>query len=121
MNAHLAVVRCRSSQPIMGSGGAPIDLTDTALPTSARGSDATRLFRALADARREMRVRQSHASADAPSTLRLVIIETAQNGTALEVRTASTNLRTLDLQDEDDRETVLRELRALERELLGDD
>lgn len=53
--------------------------------------------------------------------LGLGIIETAQNGIAPEVRTASTNLRTLDLQDEDDRETVLRELRALERELLGDD
>lgn len=102
----------------MGSGGAPVDLTDTALPTSARGPDATRLFRALTDALREMRVRQSQASADARSSLRLGIIETAQNGTALEVRTASTNLRTLDLQDEDDRGTVLRELRALEREFL---
>ena len=118
MNAHLAVVGRRLSQPVMGSGGAPVDLTDTALPTSARGSDATRLFRALADALREMRVRQSQASANATSALRLGLIETAQNGTALEVRTASTNLRTLDLQDRDDRETVLRELRALEQEFL---
>ena len=121
MNAHLAVVGRRSSQPVMGPGGAPVDLTDTALPTSARGPDATRLFRALADARREMRVRQSQAPADATSALRLGIIETAKNGTTLEVRTASTNLRTLDLQDKGDRETVLRELRALERELPEDD
>ncbi len=118
MNAHLAVIGHRSSQPVTGSGGAPIDLVDTALPSSVHAPEARRLFRAVGDALREMRVRQGQATADATTPLRLGIIATAEDGTALDVQPASTNLRTLDLEAEEDREAVLRELRALERAFL---
>ncbi|GEM_PF-3654915 len=121
MNAHLAVVGQRSSEPVLGPGGAPVDLTDTTLPTSARGTAARRLFGALADALREMRTRQAQLPADAKSPLRVGLVATAQNGTALDVQTAPTNLRTLDLDDPDDCETVLHELRALERAFLTGD
>jgi hypothetical protein len=116
MNAHLAIVGRRSSHPIQGAGGAPVDLTDTALPASIHGAEARRLFRALSDALREMRVRQAQSPAQSP--LRLGLVATAPNGTAMDVHTASTNLRTLDLDAPDDRKTVLRELRTLEREFL---
>jgi len=118
VDAHLTVVGHRSSQPVTGAEGAPIDLTDATFPSSVHASEAKQLFRALSDALREMRVRQGQASADATTPLRLGIIATAENGTALDVQTASTNLRTLDLDAEPDREAVLRELRALEREFL---
>ena len=118
MNAHLAVVGRRSSHPVDGSDRSPLDLTDTALPTSVYGAEARRLFRALDDALREMRVRQAQAPTDAESSLRLGLIVTAENGTGLDVHTASTNLRTVDLDDADDRKTVLGELRDLEREFL---
>ena len=116
MNAHLAIVGRRSSHPIQGAGGAPVDLTDTALPASIHGAEARRLFQALSDALREMRVRQAQSPAQSP--LRLGLVATAPNGTAMDVHTASTNLRTLDLDAPDDRKTVLRELRTLEREFL---
>ena len=118
MNAQLAVVGRRSSRPVDGSDRSPLDLTDTALPTSVHGAEARRLFRALDDALREMRVRQAQASADSP--LRLGLIVTADNGTALNVHTASTNLRTMDLGDANDRETVLQELRELEQAFLSE-
>lgn len=120
MNAHLTVVGTRSSQPVVGPDGTPLDLTDVTLPASVRGAEARRLFRALGDALREMRVRQGQAPADATTPLRLGIIATAENGTALDVQTASTNLRTLDLEAESGREVVLRELRTLEREFVED-
>ena len=119
MNAHLAVVGRRSSHPVEGADRSPLDLTDTALPTSVHGTEARRLFRALDDALREMRVRQAQAPADAESALRLGLIVTAENGTALDVHTASTNLRTVDLDNSGDRETVLGELRDLEQEFLA--
>ncbi|WP_103026780.1 hypothetical protein [Salinibacter altiplanensis] len=119
MNAHLAVVGHRSSHPVHGADRSPLDLTDTALPTSVHGAEARRLFRALDDARREMRVRQAQSPADAKSPLRLGLVVTGENGTALDVHTASTNLRTVDLDDAGDREAVLGELRDLEREFLA--
>jgi len=120
MNAHLAVIGHRSSQPVTGPSGTPIDLTNTTLPTSVGGREARRLFRALDDALREMRVRQRQVPADATSPLRVGIIETAENGTSLDIHTASTDLRTLDLQVRADQQTVLHELRTLEREFLSD-
>lgn len=65
-----------------------------------------------------MRVRQRQIPADSVSALRLGIIATAENGTDLEVHTGSTNLRTIDLEAERDRETVLAELRSLEQTFL---
>ena len=121
MNAHLAVVGRRSSQPLMGSGRTPLDLTDTTVPTSLHGAEARRLFRALTDACREMRTRQAQAPTDAESPLQLGLIVTAENGTALDVHTASLNLRTVDLDDADDRETVLDALRTLEQKFLSSD
>ena len=116
MNAHLAIVGRRSSHPIQGAGGAPVDLTDTALPASIYGAEARRLFRALADALREMRVRQAQMPAQSP--LRLGLVATAPNGTAMDVQTAPTNLRGLDLEAPSDRTTVLDALQALERQWL---
>jgi hypothetical protein len=66
-----------------------------------------------------MRVRQRQGPSGASSPLRLGLLSTAPNGTDLDVETGSTNLRTLDLEAQADRETVLNELRSLERTLLG--
>jgi len=120
MNAHLAVVGRRSSHPVAGSGRAPMDVTDMTVPTSVHGAEARRLFRALADACREMRTRQAQAPTDAQSPLRLGLVVTAENGTNLDVHTASLNLRTVDLDDPDDREPVLRALRDLKRQFRAD-
>ena len=120
MNAHLAVVGRQSSQPVAGAGGTPVDLADTVLPPSAEDPSSTWLFRAIADALREMRVRQAQVPGEADSPLRLGLIVTAENGTALDVKTGSANLRDLDVAGPD-REAVLRDLRALEEAFLLDD
>jgi hypothetical protein len=121
MNVHLAVVGRRSSQPVQGSGGAPVDLADLGLPASAEDRSSRWLFEAIGDALREMRVRQGQVPGDAASPLRLGLIVTAENGTALDVKTGSANLRDLDVTTRPDRETVLEELRALEEALLSGD
>ncbi len=121
MNAHLAVIGHRTSETVTPSGAAPVDLADSAVPSSTNGPAATRLFRAISDALREMRVRQRQVPGDATSSLRLGLIVTAENGTGMDVRTGSANLRDLDLDTTHDRETVLDELRTLERDFLTGD
>jgi hypothetical protein len=114
MPLHLAVIGERSSHPVQGAGGRPLDLADTALPSSVHGAAARRFFRALADALREMRVRQAQMPTTSP--LRLGLVSTAPNGTAMDVQTAPTHLRGLDLEAPSDRTTVLDALRTLERQ-----
>ena len=121
MNAHLAVVGRRSSQPVLGSGVAPVDFTDLALPTSADDRSSTWLFQAIDDALRQMRVRQGQVPGDATSPLRLGLVLTAENGTAMDVKTGSANLRDLDVMTTADRRTVLSDLRDLEQALLSGD
>lgn len=118
MNAHLAVIGRHTSETVPASGGAPLDLADTAVPNSTDDPAATRLFRAVKDTLREMRVRQGQVPGDARSPLRLGLIVTAQNGTGMDIQTGSANLRDLDLETNEDRETVLDELRTLEQEFL---
>lgn len=121
MNAHLAVVGQRSSQPVLGSGASPVDIADRVLPASAADRSSRWLFEAIGDALREMRVRQGQVPGDATSPLRLGLVVTAENGTALDVKTGSENLRDLDVTSLSDRKTILKELRALEEALLTDD
>lgn len=121
MSTHLAVIGHRSSHPVMMAGDSPVDLADLALPSSLDHPMAARLLNAIDDALREMRVRQSQFPAGATSELRLGIIVTATNRTNTDVLTASVNLRDLDLADTDDRQTVLDEVQALEREFLSGD
>jgi hypothetical protein len=119
MNAHLAVVGRQSSQPVAGAGGSPVDLADVALPSSADDRSSAWLFRAIADALREMRVRQAQVPGDAGSPLRLGLVITAENGTALDVKTGAADLRDLDVAGPD-RAAVLRDLRDLEEAFLSD-
>ncbi|MFB6248115.1 MAG: hypothetical protein ABEL97_06060 [Salinibacter sp.] len=121
MNAHLAVVGHRSSQPVLGAGGAPVDLADTALPASAADRSSSWLFDAIDDALRQMRVRQGQVPGDASSPLRLGLVVTAENGTALDVKTGSVNLRDLEVATPPDRQTVLSEIRDLEQAFLSGD
>lgn len=121
MNAHLAVVGRQSSQPVLGSGGAPVDFADIVLPPSADDRSSTWLFEAIDDALRQMRVRQGQMPGDASAPLRLGLVVTAANGTALDVNTGSANLRDLDVATTADRRTVLSELRDLEAAFLSGD
>jgi hypothetical protein len=121
MDAHLAIVGRRSSQPVVGTGGTPVDLIDTGLPTSEDDPSGPWLFDAIDDALREMRVRQRQVPGDATTPLRLGLVVTAEGGTALDVLTGSANLRDLDLATATGREAVLDDLRTLEQEFLSRD
>jgi hypothetical protein len=120
MNAQLAVVGRRSSETVARPGGAPVDFTNFTVPASPNTPAATRLIQSIGDALREMRVRQRQVPGDATTTLRLGLIVTAENGTGLDVQTGSVNLHDLDLDTSTDRQTVLDELKTLEREFLSD-
>ncbi len=119
MPTHLAVVGRRSSQPVTTSGGTPIDIAETVLPASRDDPTASRLLGAVDNALREMRMRQSQFPSGATSELRLGIVIRAANGTRMDVLTGSVDLRDLDLDTNEDRETILHELQALEREFLS--
>lgn len=119
MDAHLAIIGRRSSQPVAGAGGAPVDLIDTGLPASEDARSGTWLFDAIDDALREMRVRQRQVPGDATTPLRLGLVVTDEGGTALDVLTGSANLRDLDLAAAPGREAVLDDLRTLEQEFLS--
>lgn len=121
MNAQLAVIGRRTSESVDQPGGIPVDLTDITLPASKDDPAATRLLRAIDDALREMRVRQRQVPGNASSPLRLGLIVTADNGTGLNIQTGSVNLRDIDLPTKRDRQTVLDELHALERDFLTRD
>lgn len=118
MNAHVAVIGRHTSETVPASGGAPLDLADTAVPSSSDGPAATRLFRAIRETLREMRVRQRQVPGDATSPLRLGLIVTRQNGTGMDIQTGSVNLRDLDLASSGDRAILLDELRNLEQKFL---
>ncbi len=119
MDVHLAIIGHRSSQPVAGPGGAPVNLIDTGLSTSEDDPAGAWLFEAIDDARREMRVRQRQIPGDATTPLRLGIVVTAEGGTALDIHTGSANLRSLDPATAADRETVLQDLRTLEQTFLS--
>jgi hypothetical protein len=118
MLAYLAVVSPQSSEPVQGTGGQPIDLTDQALPTSAYDKDATRLLTALERATREMSIRQRQSPAGA-TELRLGLITATDAGTGMDATVADLDLRTVDFDDASDREAVLEAMRELEREMLS--
>lgn len=120
MNVTLAVVGHHSSEPVKGRGGAPIDLSNTTLPTSAEDPAAGRLFGAVEAAVRDMRLRAASTPAGAEAPLRLGLIVTTEAGTNLEVNTTPPNLQEVDLHDSETRATLLSNLRNLERSVVTD-
>jgi hypothetical protein len=74
MRSRLAVASEHFSEQIRGSDGTPLDLTRTSLPRSADSPQAARLLEAIADAKREMRLRLGSTPAGRDAPLRLAVI-----------------------------------------------
>jgi hypothetical protein len=119
MKSYVAVASEHFSEQICGPDGTPIDLVDTALPRSTDSPQAARLLEAIADAKREMRIRLGSTPAGRDAPLRLAVITTTDAGTGMEVETASLPLQEVDLEAEAHRTRVLQALRELERDLLS--
>ena len=119
MRSYLAVASEHFSEQICGSDGTPIDLVDTVLPRSVDTPSAARLMRAVADAKREMRIRLGSTPAGRDAPLRLAVITTTEAGTGMEAKTAPLPLQEVDLETESDRRRVLQVLRDLERDILA--
>ncbi|HKL87455.1 MAG TPA: hypothetical protein VJ884_00525, partial [Salinibacter sp.] len=68
MRSQLALVSEHFSEQITGSDGRPVDLSDITLPTDTGTPAARRLIDAIAEARRELRIRlrSTPAGGDAP-------------------------------------------------------
>lgn len=119
MRSQLALVSEHFSERITGADGRPVDLSDTTLPSSADAPAAHRLIDAVAEARRELRIRLRSTPAGGDAPLRLGIISTTGAGTGMEIETASLPVQDLDLQSDADRERLLDGLRELERAWLS--
>ena len=119
MRSQLALVSEHFSEQITGADGRPVDLSDTALPTSADTAAARRLIDAIAEARRELRIRLRSTPAGADVPLRLGIISTTEAGTGMEIETVPLPVQELDFQSDADRERILDSLRELERAWLS--
>ena len=113
MSVPLAVLGRQFSEPVTGSDGRPIDLSDCALPRSLQDPSADRLLDALERATREMRIRQRGApmSTDAPLWPGLIL--------SRHVETADLDLQAIDFDASDDRSAVIDSLRSLERTFLS--
>jgi hypothetical protein len=118
MRSHLALVSEHFSEQIAGANGRPVDLSDTTLPPSADTAAADRLIDAIAEARREIRIRLRSTPAGGDAPLRLGIISTTEAGTGMEIETVPLPVQELDFQADADRERVLDSLRELERAWL---
>jgi hypothetical protein len=119
MRSQLALVSEHFSEQIAGRDGRPVDLSDTALPADADTAAARRLIDAIAEARRELRVRLRSTPAGGDAPLRLGIISTTEAGTGMEIETAPLPVQELDFQSDADRERILDSLRELERTWLS--
>jgi len=119
MRSQLALVSEHFSEQITGSDGRPVDLSDTTLPADADTPAARRLIDAIAEARRELRIRLRSTPAGGDAPLRLGIISTTEAGTGMEVETAPLAVQDLDFESNDDRERLLDGLRELERSWLS--
>jgi hypothetical protein len=120
MNVTLCVVSRHSSVPVKGADGTAVDLSDTTLPATAEGPAASRLFSAVEDARRKLRLRSASTPAGADIPLRLGLITTTDAGTDMAVETTPPDLQEKDLHDPDEQARLLEALRALERSVLTD-
>jgi hypothetical protein len=119
MRSHLALVSEHFSEQISGTDGRPVDLSDTALLTDADTPAADHLIEAIAEARRELRIRLRSTPAGGDAPLRLGIISTTEAGTGMEIETAPLPVQELNFRDNADRERLLRSLRELERSMLS--
>lgn len=119
MQAHLTVISEHFSERVQGPGGHPVDLADTAVPTSADTPAAKRLVEAVAEAVREMRLRLRSTPAGGDAPLRLALVSTTDAGTGMEIETAPPSLQEVDLQSRSGREQVLESVRELERTFLS--
>lgn len=119
MRSYLAVVSEQFSKRVLGPGGSAVELTDTALPTSAASPDGKRLLDAIERARREIRVRLRSTPAGGDAPLRLGVVTTTDAGTGMEIDTVPIPLQDLDFDVEADREQLLEGLRDLERSRLS--
>jgi hypothetical protein len=115
----LALVSEHFSEQITGADGRPVDLSGTALPADVDTAAARRLIDAIAEARRELRIRLRSTPAGGNAPLRLGLISTTEAGTGMEIETASLPVQDLDLQSDADRERVLESLHELERTWLS--
>jgi hypothetical protein len=119
MRSQLALVSEHFSEQIAGADGRPVDLSDTVLPPDTDTPAADRLIDAIAEARRELRIRLRATPAGADAPLRLGLISTTEAGTGMEIETASLPVQNLDFQSDTDRERILDGLHALERSMLS--
>lgn len=119
MRSRLALVSEHFSEQITGADGRPVDLSDTTLPADADTAAARRLTEAIAEARRELRIRLRSTPAGADAPLRLGIISTTDAGTGMEIETVPLAVQELDFQSDNDRERLLRSLRELEQAWLS--
>jgi hypothetical protein len=118
MRVLLAVISRHFSERVT-SAGRPVDLSDTAVPTSADVPAARRLVDAIAAAVREMRIRLRSTPAGGDAPLRLGGITTTDAGTGMEVETVSLPLQEVDFESTADRAQVLQALQELERNVLS--
>ena len=113
MAVPLAVIGRQFSEPVTGSDGRPIDLSDCILPRSHEAPSAERLLDAVEEAVREMRIRQRNApmSTDAPLWPGLILTRS--------VETVDLDLQSIDFRSSDDQSDVIDALRTLERTFLS--
>jgi hypothetical protein len=115
----LALVSEHFSERIAGADGRPVDLSDVTLPADVDTAAADRLIEAIAEARRELRIRLRSTPAGGAAPLRLGIISTTEAGTGMEIETVPLPVQDLDFQAPADRERLLDSLHELERAWLS--
>jgi hypothetical protein len=119
MRAQLAVITEHFSERVSGPGGAPIDLSEEALPASPDDPAARRLVDAIAQAVQEIRIRLRSTPAGGDAPLRLGVISTTDAGTGMEVETVDLPLQSVDFASEAGRADVLDALHKLEQAFLS--